>query len=130
MPEQLDDDEDEVTQVIFSLTVQSTRPIAALEVSRRLERRNGVPFPEDQFFYQFGHVSFEEADWSTRADRLEAAVSDALGRLEATEVDPEVLQDPDVFVRAFFTFGRGAETIGADLVERLARYHAHIWIDA
>jgi hypothetical protein len=57
-------------------------------------------------------------------------VSAALDRLDTSGVSPEELRRPDVFVRAFFTFGRGAETIGADIVERLARYHAHIWIDA
>ncbi len=44
-------------------------------------------------------------------------------------VDPEELRLPDVFVRAYFTFGFGAETISAELVQRLARFHATIWID-
>jgi hypothetical protein len=48
-------------------------------------------------------------------------VSAALDRLDTSGVSPEELRRPDVFVRAFFTFGRGAETIGADIVERLAR---------
>jgi hypothetical protein len=40
------------------------------------------------------------------------------------------LLKPDVFVRAFFTFGFGAETISAELVQRLAQFHATIWTDA
>lgn len=123
----VDDDE---TLVIFSFTVQSKAPIDALTPMRSFERGAGKPRDIDDVFYDVAHVSFEDGNWQTRADKLAAAVNDALDRLDATGVDPLEMRRADVFVRAFFTFGSGAETINADIVERLAQYHAWIWIDA
>ncbi|HWT44645.1 MAG TPA: hypothetical protein VN085_01715 [Vicinamibacterales bacterium] len=117
----------DATRVIFSLLVNSNEAIdrlAELATARR------SPEPDDDFLYTISKVSFSEDDWQVRADRLDEAVSAALDRLEATGVDLELLATDGVFVRAFFTFSPGAETISANLVARLARVHATIWIEA
>lgn len=117
--------------VIFSLTVQSMHPIPALETLRQRERIPGKPRPDDEYFYSAGPTfSFDEEDWQPRADKLDHAVDEALRILEATGVNNNDLAHEDVFVRAFFTFWPGAQTISAEIVERLARVHATIWIDA
>ena len=121
------DDEREPTRVIFSLTVNSESPIAALE---KFPGRNRPPRPDDDYHYAIFHTDFEDDHWETRADKLDAAVNDALDLLDSSGVQRETLAAPDVLVRAFFTFDPGAETIQANLVERLAGYHAAIWIDA
>jgi hypothetical protein len=122
---------DEDTHVIFSLTVQCDFPIEALAPMRNFATAGGKPRANDDVVYFIGKMtSFEEGNWRTRADKLDAAVNFALDNLDATRVDPEEMRRPDVFVKAFFTFGSGAETISADIVERLARYHATTWIDA
>jgi hypothetical protein len=122
-------DTDDETQVIFRLTVQAERPLEGLADLRVFENRKGR-LPDDEVFYDVAHASFEDGDWNSRADKLDAAVRHALDRLEASGVDPQDLRRPDVFVRAFFTFGPGAETLSADIIERLAMYHATVWIDA
>jgi hypothetical protein len=121
------EEDDESTRVIFSLTVHSDHPIAAFA---GFPGRKRPQTETDDFFYELLMTSFEDGDWSSRADKLEAAVTIAIDRLEATKVDLAELAQDDVSVRAFFTFGPGAETISAELVERLARIHATIWIDA
>ena len=121
---------DEATLVIFSLTVLCDHPIEALTPMRVLTMAGGKPRAVDDVFYRIGKTTFEDGNWQTRADKLDAAVNAALDRLDATGVDPEEMRRPDVFIKAFFTFGSGAETISADIVERLARYHATICIDA
>jgi hypothetical protein len=88
------------------------------------------PKPDDDFLYTISEVNFSEDDTRIRADRLDEAVSAALDRLEATGVDLDLLATDGVFVRAFFSFSPGSETISAGLVSRLARVHATIWIDA
>jgi len=122
---------DEDTQVIFSLTVQCDFPIQALTPMRILTVAGGKPRADDDVVYGIGDtISFEDGNWETRADKLDAAVNAALDLLDSTGVDPKEMRRPDVFIKAFFTFGSGAETISADIVGRLARYHATIWIDA
>lgn len=121
---------DDDTLVIFSMTVQCDVPIDALEPMRALTTSIGKPRADDDVSYDIGKVSFHDGDWNTRADKLDAAVNEALDRLDATGVDPAIMRRSDVFIKAFFTFGGGAETISADVVERLAKYHATIWIDA
>jgi hypothetical protein len=122
-----DDEEDEPTRVIFSLTVHSDHPIAALA---GLTGRKRQQKKTDDYFYEVLLASFEDRDWSSRADKLDEVVTSAIDRLEATRVDLDELAQDDVSVRAFFTFDPGAETIRAELVSRLARIHAAIWIDA
>jgi hypothetical protein len=122
---------DDDTQVIFSLSVWSESPIEALAPMRSLTMPSGKPRADNEILYSIGKtVSFEDGNWDTRADKLDAAVNAALDLLDSTGVDPEEMRRPDVFVKAFFTFGEGAETISANIVERLARYNATIWIDA
>jgi hypothetical protein len=122
---------DEDTQVIFSLSVHCDFPIEALATLRNLTRTGGKPRADNDVMYSIGKtISFEDGNWETRADKLDAAVNAALDLLDSTGVDPQEMRRPDVFLKAFFTFGSGAETISAEIVERLARYHATIWIDA
>jgi hypothetical protein len=121
------DDPDAATSVIFSLSIHSEHPIAAFA---GVPGRRRSPRPDDDFFYNFGTVTFSERDSATRADRLEAEVHAALDRVYATGIDLDELALDAVFVKAFFTFGPGAETISAELVQRLSRVHATIWIDA
>lgn len=122
---------DDDTQVIFSLSVHCDFPIEALAPMRLLTRAGGKPRADNDVVYGIGEtISFEDGNSSTRADKLDAAVNAALDLLDSTGVDPEEMRRPDVFIKAFFTFGEGAETISAETVERLARYHATIWIDA
>jgi hypothetical protein len=123
-------DGDEDTLVIFSLTVQCDFPIEALTPMRNLTMASGKPRADDDVVYSIGKTTFEDGNWQTRADKLDAAVNSALDRLDATGVEPDEMRRPDVLIKAFFTFGSGAETISADIVQRLARYHATIWIDA
>ena len=120
-------DDEPGTYVIFSLSVISEHEIAAF---RGIAGRKRPPRPADNFFYDFGQDSFTDSNWNSRADKLDSLVSAALDRLEATGVDPTELAHDDVFVRAYFTFDPGAETIQPAVIERLARIHAGIWIDA
>ncbi|HEY4269235.1 MAG TPA: hypothetical protein VGM94_13690 [Galbitalea sp.] len=124
-PDELE--EDEPTRVIFSLIVNSGSPIAALA---HFPARTRAPRPDDDYFYDIFHAEFEDDNWNTRSDKLDAAVNDALDLLDASGVDPDGLAAPGVHVRAFFTFDPGAETIQASVVKRLAGYNAAIWIDA
>ncbi|MDP9027849.1 MAG: hypothetical protein M3N46_09920 [Actinomycetota bacterium] len=118
---------DEQTLVSFSLTVLSPHPIDDL-----------VPFAaptlvartDDDFMYGIYKTGFEDADESTRAERLHELVVEALDLLDATGISPSELHHDEVRVRAFYTFDPGAETIRADVVKRLARINATIWIDA
>jgi len=121
------EDDEDATQVIFSLSVNSDEAIDRLADFATVRRS---PKPDDDFLYTISKVDFSEDDWRIRADRLDEAVSAALDRLEETGVDLGLLAAETVFVRAFFSFSPGAETISADLVVRLARVHATIWIDA
>ncbi len=59
---------------------------------------------------------------------LKAAIGQHLDRLAA--VPRDALHDPDAFVRLFLTLPRGAETIDAETVKRLAEVNATVWIDA
>jgi hypothetical protein len=128
VPEEPDElEEDEPTRVIFSLIVNSDKPIAALA---HFPGRTRAPRPDDDYHYDIFHADFEDDNWDTRADKLDAAVNEGLDLLDASGVDPEGLAAPDVLVRAFFTFDPGAETIQASVVKRLAGYNATIWIDA
>jgi hypothetical protein len=128
VPEESDErEEDEPTRVIFSLLVNSDTPIAELA---HFPGRTRPPRPDDDYLYDIFHADFEDDNWDSRADKLNAAANDGLNLLDASGVDPERLAAPDVVVRAFFTFDPGAETIEASVVKRLAGYSATIWIDA
>jgi hypothetical protein len=126
-PDVVDDD---ACYVIFSLGVHSSHPIAALAAFRDLGLNRRIPRPADHYFYDFGWSSFSEDDTSARAHKLDAIVNEAIDRMDGTGIDPDDLDASDVDVRAFFTFDPGAETISSEIVQRLARYHATIWIDA
>jgi hypothetical protein len=128
LSESLDDDD---THVIFSLSVDSSHEITALSGLRQLERTTGRRFPTDHFFYSAGAMaSIVENDSDLRADKLNAAIIASLDRLEGTGVKPDDLGSDGVRVTALFTFEPGPETISAEMVQRLARVHATIWIDA
>jgi len=119
--------DDEQTLVSFSLTVLSPHPIDDLTP---FAAQTLVVGADDDFMYGIYKSGFEDADDSTRADRLHEVVNEALDLLDATGVSPSELHHDDVRVRAFFTFDPGSETIRPDVVRRLARINSTIWIDA
>jgi hypothetical protein len=118
--------EEDRSHVIFTLLVNSEHPIEALA---GFAGRTRAPKPDDDYLYRIHHFKFDEPGWSERAEQLDAGVRHGLDLLDATGVTPEELRHPDVWVRAHFTFPLGAETIGAEVVERLGRIHATVWID-
>ncbi len=122
-----DPDDEPRTRVVFSLTVTSEHPIDALSGFPTQTRGLG---PDDDYIYAVDKVYFEEDDVADRAELLNAAVNESLDRLNASGVDAEELHRPDVYVRAFYTFSPGSETIRPEVVKRLARINATIWIDA
>jgi len=115
------------TRVVFSLTVTSEHPIAALA---NFPIANRGLNPDDDYIYAIDKVYFEEDDTGDRADLLDAAVNDALDRLIMSGIDVAELHRDDVYVRAYYTFSPGSETIRPEVVKRLARINATIWIDA
>ena len=115
------------TRVVFSLTVTSEHPIAALS---NFPIANRGLNPDDDYIYAIDKVYFEEDDTGDRADLLDAAVNDALDRLIMSGIDVAELHRDDVYVRAYYTFSPGSETIRPEVVKRLARINATIWIDA
>ncbi|MEO6533698.1 MAG: hypothetical protein ABIO06_09010 [Pseudolysinimonas sp.] len=115
------------TRVVFSLTVTSEHPIAALS---NFPIANRGLNPDDDYIYAIDKVYFEEDDTGDRADLLDAAVNDALDRLSMSGIDVVELHRDDVYVRAYYTFSPGSETIRPEVVKRLARINATIWIDA
>ncbi|MEO6115936.1 MAG: hypothetical protein ABIP33_06090 [Pseudolysinimonas sp.] len=115
------------TRVVFSLTVTSEHPIAALS---NFPVQSRALSPDDDFIYAIDKVFFDEDDTGDRADLLDAAVNDALDRLIMSGIDVAELHRDDVYVRAFYTFSPGSETIRPEVVKRLARINATIWIDA
>jgi hypothetical protein len=115
------------TRVVFSLTVTAEHPIEALAGFPMMSR--GLN-PDDDYIYAIDKVYFEEVDAGDRADLLNATVNDALDRLNLSGVDVAELHRDDVYVRAYYTFSPGSETIRPDVVKRLARINATIWIDA
>jgi hypothetical protein len=114
--------------MIFSLSVISEEPIGSLASYQTQARPRHAG--NTHFHYDIGKVSFEEGEWRRRADLLNDAIGELLDRLDGTDVTPEELFDPGVFVRAFLTLPPGAETIRANLVQRLGRINATLWIDA
>lgn len=120
-----DDPEDEADDgyVIVSFTVISQAPIEGL--AQYLE---GSRTPADEYFYSLGTTTFEEPGWEARADKLDATINAFLDLLEP--IPRDVLHDPGAFVRLFMTLCRGAETLRAETVKRLADVNATIWIDA
>ena len=80
--------------------------------------------------YRIGRFSVEESAWEARADLVDAGIAALLERLESTGVSANEMRRSDVFVRAYFRFPPGAETIRADTVDRLSRISATLWIDA
>ncbi|MEP6844002.1 MAG: hypothetical protein ABJA11_10790 [Pseudolysinimonas sp.] len=119
--------DDARTLVSFSLTVLSPHSIDALAP---FAAPNLVAGATDDFMYGISKVGFEDADETTRAERLHSIVSESLDLLDASGISPSELHHPDVRVRAFYTFDPGHETISADIVTRLARVNATIWIDS
>lgn len=117
------DEPDDTGHVIASFTVFSPTPIDAL--AEHLVVRDP---PEDAHRYDFGTVTFNELDAYRRADRLRETIDAFLNRL--VDVPREDLHASGAFVRLFITFPRGAETIQAQTVQRLAEVNATIWIDA
>jgi hypothetical protein len=115
------------TRVVFSLTVTSEHPIEALAGFPTATR--GLN-PDDDYIYAIDKIYFEEDDMCDRADLLNAAVNDSLDRLNASGIDVAELHRDDVYVRAYYTFSPGSETIRPEVVKRLARINATIWIDA
>jgi len=115
------------TRVSFSLTVMSPHPIDELNgyLARDFAAR-----AHDDYLYGIYKDAFDEPDETDRADQLHTMAVQALDLLEATGVSPSELQHPDVRVRAFYTFDPGSETIRAEVVRRLARINATIWVDA
>jgi hypothetical protein len=118
-------DGDSQTHVIFSLSVNADEPIHAF--AHILDSAKATV---SDYFYDFGTTRFDESEANARAERLETAVIAAIDSLESTGVTRAELERDDVLVRAYFTFGPGAETISANLVQRLAKIQATIWIDA
>jgi hypothetical protein len=119
--------DDTQTLVSFSLTVLSPHPIDELAP---YAAPSLVALAADDFMYGIYKVGFEDADDSTRAERLHGIVIEALDLLDASGISPSELHHPDVRVRALYTFDPGPETISADIVSRLARINATIWIDS
>ena len=119
--------DDARTLVSFSLTVLSPHPIDALAP---FAAPSLVARAADDFMYGISKVGFEDPDEATRSERLNRVVREALDLLDASGISPSELHHPDVRVRAYYTFDPGAETISADIVSRLARVKATIWIDS
>jgi hypothetical protein len=109
-------------QVIVSLTVFSADPIDQL-ASFGTERAAG----ESEHRYSLGTITFDQPDWNARIDQLESALDTLLDFLDPL---PEaVLHAEGTVVRIFMTLPRGAETISARLVRRLANLNVTLWID-
>lgn len=124
IPEDLDTtDHDDHGLVIVSLDVFSPSPIEALSAFEWTSEPR-----DDGWRYQLGTVSFDEPEADARADALDNAVMTLLDLL--SEVPREVLFDDRAFVRLFLTFGRGAQTLGSSLVQRIAAVNGTIWIDS
>jgi hypothetical protein len=117
----------EPTLVIFSLSVHSELAIEALAEFKAVERPGWEP---TDHHYDISHANFEESRWDARADQLEKVVRYGIDKIAGSGVDADLLRGPGVSVRAFFTFGPGAETLTPEIVEQLAHYNATIWIDA
>ncbi|MDF2508416.1 MAG: Flp pilus assembly protein ATPase CpaF [Microbacterium sp.] len=119
----VDDDDDDHGQVIVSLDVFSPSPIEALSAFEWTSEPR-----DDGWRYQLGTVDFDEPDADERAEALDSAVATLLGLL--SEVPREVLFAEGAFVRLFLTFGRGAQTLGSSLVQRIAAVNGTVWIDS
>lgn len=123
MAEDSDNKTDDVGFVIVSFTVVTAVPVEGLVRHLRETRIEG-----DEFIYDLGTETFEEPETQARANKLDATIN---GFLDLTRSIPrEVLHDPKAFVRLYLTFGRGAETVTAKTIKRLADVNATIWIDA
>ncbi|RKR75927.1 hypothetical protein [Frondihabitans australicus] len=122
----MDDDEADDGHVIFSLLVNSEERLDALA---GFPGRARAAAPVDDHLYEVYETSFDDADWASRAERLDSCIHEAVDALVGTGVSLDALGADDVLVRAFFTFPRGAETLSAEAVQRLASCHATIWID-
>jgi hypothetical protein len=113
--------------VIFSLTVISEDRIEKL-VS--LPGRKDTGRRIDDHLYKVAQESFYELQTEARAIRLNAAIMKAIDVLYATGVDPALFHSAGVWVRAYFTFDPGSQTIDAESLSRLAAINATVWIDA
>lgn len=117
-----DIDTDDAGLVIVSFTVLAATPIDGLVRYLHESRTRG-----DEFFYDLGTETFEEPEAQNRADKLDAAINGFLDLMEP--IPREVLHDSQAFVRLYMTFGRGAETVSAKALRRLAGVNATMWID-
>lgn len=122
-----EEDEGDDGHVIYSLLINSEHPLDSLV---GLDGRRRPAADGDDYLYVVYETAFDEPDWAARATRLEEIIQASLDALDGTGISLDALAHPDVLVRAFFTFPRGAETISAKAVQRLAACHATIWIDA
>lgn len=113
-------DSDPDGSVIASLSVISPASIEGLEPYRRESA-------EGPHVYDLGTERFRESDAADRAERLDAAITGLLHRLD--DVSSSTLHDPATFVRLFLTFGGGAHTLSSDALRRLAGVNATLWID-
>ncbi|UNK69968.1 hypothetical protein [Microbacterium sp. H1-D42] len=118
-----DVDPDNFGHVIVSFTIGTAAPIENL-----VQYLHPSPAPGAEFFYDLGTETFEEPSSASRADKLDATINSFLELVESTPRD--ALHHPEAFVRLFMTLGRGAETISATTLKRLADVNATVWIDA
>jgi len=118
-----DVDTDDFGHVIVSFTISAAAPIENLA-----QYLHPSPTPGAEFFYDLGMYTFEEPAAAARAKKLDATINGFLDLVESTPRD--ALHHPEAFVRLFMTLGRGAETISATTLKRLADMNATLWIDA
>ena len=120
------DDGRSTTRVVFALSVSSPTPILAFGDAIGRSSRPA----DDGFHYDFGTASSVDDMWGSRASALDATVTAALERLEATGVDLAELAVDGRVVTARFSVSPGSETLPAEVVRRLARVHARILMDS
>ena len=118
-----DDADDDHGQVIVSLDVFAAEAIDELSGFEAT-----VAGQSDGRRYELGTITLFEEDADRRADALDHAVSTLIGIL--AEVSREALFAEGTFVRLFVTFGAGAQTLSASLVQRIAAVNATVWIDS
>lgn len=109
--------------VIVSFDVSSELPIEELKEYLREPKR-----PTGELRYLLGTTDFDEPSWERRASLLGSTINGFIDLLAT--IPRDVLHASTVFVRLYVTFPRGAETIDAQTVKRLAEVNATLWIDA
>lgn len=116
-------DDDDFGHVIVSLGVFVTSALPELAAFERSDRA-----ADGEWRYDLGTIAFDESNAAVRAVALERAISTLLDTLSV--VSSETLFEKSSFVRLFITFGRGAQTLSAGIVQRISAVNATIWIDA